>query len=120
MGHWATNNFMGYYEEGDTMGMGDTVTFTKVKFNSKFYYWGGGYLSGMEFKPDSAFTQYQNAGCSDESDIKIGFDEKYFFIHDSMVEVRSILRDFRFKILSVNSKKLSVKIIGPVEKAANH
>jgi hypothetical protein len=111
-GHWATNDFMGYYEEGDTLGFGDTVTFVKVKFDSKLYYWAGGYLSGIEFKADSAFTQYRNVGCSDESDIKIGYNEKYFFVTDSMIEVKSIVRDFRFKILYIDSKKLSIKILG--------
>jgi hypothetical protein len=115
MGHWATNDFMGYYKEGDTLGTGDTVTFSKIKFDTKFYYWAGGYMSGIEFKADSQFTQYRNVGCSDESDIKIGVDEKYFFCSDSIVEVKSILRDFRFKILYLTSKKLSIKILGRAE-----
>ena len=114
MGHWATNDDMGWNEAGDTLGVGDTLTFTKMKFDEKLYHWGGGYLSGIEFKPDSQFTQYQNVMCSDETDTKVGFQEKYFFIKDSIVEVKSILRDFRFKILYVDSKKLRIKILGPV------
>jgi len=113
MGHWATNDFMGEYEEGDTLGTGDTVNFEKVKFNEKLYHWGGGYLSGIEFKADSQFAQYRNVLCSDETDTKVGFEEKYYFISDSVVEVKSVLRKFRFKIIKADSKKLSILIIKP-------
>jgi len=113
MGHWATNDFMGEYEEGDTLGTGDTVNLEKIKFSEKFYHWGGGYLSGIEFKADSQFTQYRNVLCSDETDTKVGFEEKYYFISDSVVEVKSVLRKFRFKILRADSKKLSILIIKP-------
>ena len=111
-GHWVTNDFMGMYEEGDTLGRGDTITFTKAKYDDKLYHWGGGVMSGVQFKGDSGFTQFQNVNCSDETDTRIaGGDERYFFLSDSVVEVRSILREFKFRILKVDSKTLSIKIL---------
>jgi hypothetical protein len=110
-GHWITNDFMGMYGAGDTLGINDTITFTKVKYDDKFYHWGGGAGSGMEFKGDSGFAQYQNVLCSDESDTKVGYDEKYFFASDSIIEVKSDLRDFKFRILKVDGKKLVIRVM---------
>lgn len=107
-GHWITNDFMGRYEEGDSLGLGDTIHFTKAKYDEKLYHWGGGAQSGIEFKGDSNFTQYQNVLCSDETDTKIGYDEKYFFVSDSVIEVKSELRHFKFKIQYLDSKKLII------------
>ncbi len=112
LGHWATNHYMGYYEDGGSLGIGDTITFQKTKFSGRLYHWGSGYVSGIEFKPDSQFVQYRNVMCSDESDIRIGYAEKYVFHDDSIIEIKSSIRDFRFKILYVDSKKLMVRILG--------
>jgi hypothetical protein len=49
-GHWITDIFMGRYEAGDTSGIGDTIRFSKTKYNEKYYHWAGGASSGLEFK----------------------------------------------------------------------
>jgi hypothetical protein len=103
---------MGMFMKGDSLGVGDTINFDRVKFDEKLYHWGGGWMAGIEFKPDSQFHQYINVLCSDESDVEIGYGEdRYFFTGDSTVEVRLSLRDFQFKILYVDSKKLSIRIV---------
>src|ERR1051325_1873044 len=89
---------------------GDTLHFEKKKYSYELYTWGK-FPSGIEFKEDSTFAEYHNINCSEESDEVFYHDERFRFVSDSVIEVKGYARSFRWKILSVNSKKLSLKIL---------
>jgi hypothetical protein len=89
---------------------GDTLRFEKKKYSYELYTWGK-FPSGIEFKEDSSFAEYHNINCSEESDEVFYHDERFHFVSDSVIEVKGYARSFRWKVISVSSKKLSLKIL---------
>lgn len=103
-GHWISKGCISFSSSGDT------ILFEKKKYDRTLYVWGGGAYSGVEFNSDNTFVEHFNVSCSDESD-DAKFHGEYHFKSDSIVEVKGDKRSFRFKVLTLNSKKMSIKIL---------
>ena len=91
-------------------GPGDILDFEKKKYSYELYA-SGKFPSGIEFKADSTFAEYHSISGSEEPDEVFYHDEHYLFTSDSTVEVKGYSRNFRFKVLELTSKKLSIKIL---------
>jgi hypothetical protein len=102
-GHWISATDLSY------TGPGDVVSFDKKKYEYKLYK-DALYHSGIAFTEDSVFVEYHNVQTGD-SDNVFYQNERYLLGADSIVDVNSYSRHFRFKVLLVNSKKLSIKIL---------
>lgn len=102
-GHWISATDLSY------TGPGDVVNFDKKKYDYKLYK-NPLYHSGIAFSEDSVFVEYHNVQTGD-SDNVFYQNERYLLGADSIVDVNSYSRHFKFKVLLVNSKKLSIKIL---------
>lgn len=104
IGHWGTTKDMSF------VGPGDTLNFEKKKYDPLFYSTPK-YKSGIEFTKDTLFKEYHNIGANVEEDNIFYHNERYFFESDSVINVKGVSRNFKFKILLVTGKKLSIKIL---------
>ncbi len=69
------------------------------------------YRSGIEFTADTLFKEYHNIGAAVDADNIFYHNEKYYLESDSVIEVKGISRAFKFKIIQLTGKKLSIKIL---------
>ena len=104
IGHWGSLKDMSF------AGPGDTMNFEKKKYDPAFYSLPK-YKSGIEFTVDTLFKEYHNIAANADEDNIFYHNEKYYFVSDSIVEVKGVSREFKFKILQVTGKKLSIKIL---------
>jgi hypothetical protein len=88
----------------------DTITFEKKKYSPQLFTQPG-YFSGFTFREDSTFTEYHSIVNDPGTDNVFYPGERFVLVSDSIIEVKGYSRNFKFRIISLASKKMSIKLI---------